>query len=117
MKSFQSEVRDGKLKNPWKIESSGNAIIYHYLTKNHPPFVPILEWQATPVIFVNGIVSAVGRDYLRDARANTISSESPEPTSERTIEERLKTLEDLYDKGAIDQQTYDGQKQRILDSI
>lgn len=68
MKNFQSEVKDGILNNPWKIESKGNTEIYHYLTRRHPPFTPILENQAVPVIFVNGLVSAVGRHYLKDAR-------------------------------------------------
>ncbi len=117
MKNYQSEVKDGTLSNPWRIESKGNTDIYHYLTRGHPPFTPILEQQAIPVIFINGKVSAVGREYLRNARNNAISSESSKPTNKGTLEERLKILKYLYENGVIDQQTYKAQQQRILDGL
>lgn len=118
MGNFQSEVRDGPLDNPWKIEVLGNTSVYHYLTRRHPPFTPILEQQATPVIFVNGKVTAIGRGFLRQARTGATSSNSPSSKATgESIESRLKTLKGLYDSGTIDQKTYDAQRQRILDSI
>ena len=126
MKNYQSEVKDGSLSNPWKIEKTGNTEVYHYLTRRHPPFTPILEHQATPVIFVNGKVTAIGRNFLRAARNNAqLSNESTvvdtphnsSDSSSRTLEARLKTLKDLYKSKSIDKKTYDAQVQKILDSI
>ena len=117
MKNYQSRVRNGVLSNPWKIEAKGNTEIYHYLTRRHPPFTSILEQQATPIMFIDGKVSAIGRQFLKDTRSSAISPESSKPASEGTLEERLMKIKDLYNKGIIDQQEYDKQKQRILNSI
>ena len=121
MKNYQSEVRDGMLSNPWKIESVGDTAVYHYLTRKNPPFTPIAEQQATPVIFKNGKVTAVGRGYLKAARNDAVSS-APTPTpstpaSKGTLEERLNKLKGLFESGAIDQKTYEAQQQKILDEI
>ena len=126
MKNYQSEVRDGLLSNPWKIESKGDMEVYHYLVNRNPPFTPIMEQQAKPVIFVNGKVQSIGREYLRDARLNAISSTSSTAQSVTTpttspspedLETRLEKLNNLYKKGLIDQPTYETQQKRILDSI
>ena len=50
------------------------------------------------------------------------ASESQVPTrhgdpAEKSIEERLNTLKELYDNGTIDKETYETQRQRILESI
>ncbi len=121
MGSYTSEVRDGALSNPWLTERNGETLILHYLTKRNPPFTPILENQATPVIFVDGVVSAIGRDYLRAARSNSASN-APAAASGGSgggvsVTERLKTLDDLLEAGSIDQETYDRQKERILNSL
>jgi len=115
MKDYNSEVRDGPLNNPWKIESSGNTEIFHYLTKSHPPFTPILEYQSEPVIFVDGKVQSIGRAYLKSARR--ASSESFDSPGGDSVEERLMKLKSLYEGGLIDQDLYNEQKKRILDSI
>lgn len=132
MKNYQSDVRDGLLNNPWKIERKGNMDVYHYLVNRNPPFTPILEQQAKPVIFVNGKVQSIGREYLRSARLQAISSIAPttvqpttvqlttQPVTQSTTEDlgtRLKKLKTLYENGLIDKPTYELQQKRILDSI
>lgn len=121
MGSYTSAVRDGELSNPWSTERNGKTLIHHYLTRRNPPFTPILENQATPVIFVDGVVSAIGRDYLRAAR-NRSAGHAPAAAGGgsgggASVTERLKTLDDLLEAGSIDQETYDRQKERILDSL
>ncbi len=120
MGTYSSAVRDGPLSNPWLTERNGETLILHYLTRRNPPFTPILENQATPIIIVDGVVSAIGRDYLRAARSNsagTAAASSSGSGSGKSVKERLKTLDDLLEAGSIDQETYDRQKQRILDSL
>jgi len=121
MGSYTSAVRDGALSNPWSTEQNGETLILHYLTRRNPPFTPILEQQATPVIFVDGVVSAIGRDYLREARSrsagNAPGAASGGSDGGASVKERLKTLDDLLEAGSIDQETYDRQKERILDSL
>jgi len=121
MGSYTSAVRDGELSNPWSTERNGETLILHYLTKRNPPFTPILENQATPVIFVDGVVSAIGRDYLREARrssaGNAPAAASGGSGGGASVTERLKTLDDLLEAGSIDQETYDRQKERILNSL
>jgi hypothetical protein len=121
MGSHTSAVRDGTLSNPWSTESNGKTLILHYLTRRNPPFTPIMENQATPVIFVDGVVSAIGRDYLRAARSssagNAPAAAGGGSGGGASVTERLKTLDDLLEAGSIDQETYDRQKERILDSL
>ena len=117
MGSYSSAVRDGPLSNPWSTEQNGETLILHYLTRRNPPFTPILEQQATPVIFVDGVVSAIGRDYLRGARSSSAGSAPAAASGGASVKERLKTLDDLLEAGSIDQETYDRQKERILDSL
>jgi len=117
MMDLQAKVRSGPLNNPWRIEYKGDTEIYHYLTRGHPPFLPILENQAIPVIFVDGKVTAVGRQFLKEARSKASLDEPLNEAPEGTLEERLAKLKDLREKGLIDQQEYDSQKKRILDSI
>ena len=121
MGSHTSAVRDGPLSNPWSTELSEGTLILHYLTKKHPPFTPILENQATPIILVNGVVSAIGRGYLKEARRgsakNAPTAASGGSGSSASVAERLKTLDELLEDGLIDQETYDHQKERILNSL
>jgi len=117
MGSYTSAVRDGALSNPWSTEQNGETLILHYLTRRNPPFTPILEQQATPVIFVDGVVSAIGRDYLREARSRSAGNAPAAASGGASVKERLKTLDDLLEAGSIDQETYDRQKERILDSL
>ena len=117
MKDYQSEVRDGALNNPWKIESNSSIDIYHYLTRKHPPFTTIRDNQATPIIFEDSKVSAIGRSYLEEARSASSSSGTSIVDGEDTVEERLIELKSLYDKGLIDEESYQEQKKRILNSI
>jgi hypothetical protein len=118
MGNTQSRVRSGPIGNPWKIEIHGGMEILHYITAGHPPFVPIMANQATPVILKAGKVIGMGRGVLKQVKA----SASPDPTqprdsSEKSIEERLETLKKLYDNGTIDKESYETQKKRILESI
>lgn len=114
-------VKGTVLNNPWKIERSGDAAVYHYLTSKHPPFTPIVEHQATPVLIKDGKVIGIGRGFLKDFRNNAMVSKSAVPASapatEKSIEERMATLKNLLDSGAIDKATYEVQKQKILDDI
>jgi hypothetical protein len=118
MGNLQSRVRSGPINNPWKIEIHGEMEILHYITAGHPPFAPIMDNQATPVILKEGKVIGMGRGVLKQIEA----SASPAPTqsrdsSEKSIEERLNTLKKLYDNGTIDKESYEAQKKRILESI
>lgn len=65
MGAFSSEVRDGPLSNPWKIEAfvkeDDTIEVLYYLVKRHPPFTPIRESQAIAVVLKNGSVVAWGR--------------------------------------------------------
>lgn len=116
MGDYTSAVKNGALNNPWKIESSGNASVYHYLTKKNPPFTPILEHQATPILIKNGKVVGIGRGFLKAFRENSMVSSNP-VSAEKSIEERMHTLRNLYATGAIDKETFEKQKQKILDDI
>jgi hypothetical protein len=115
MGNLQSKVRSGPITNPWKIELHGDLEIFHYITAGHPPFMPIMANQATPIVFRDGVVMGMGRGMLEDIKAAgpTRPSNPPEPN----IEERLNTLKKLYDDGIIDEESYETQKQRILESI
>jgi hypothetical protein len=115
MKDYESEVRDGVLNNPWRTESRGNVKVYHYLVRKHPPFVTIRENQAMPVIFKDGEVVAIGAGYLEAARNE--ASQTAGPSTEETVEDRLIKLKSLYEKGLIDEESYEEQKTRILESI
>ena len=120
MGSYTSEVRDGALSNPWSTEQSGDTLILHYLTRRNPPFTPIMENQASPVILVNGAVTAIGRDFLRAARsaaAGNAPAAAQPASGGASVAERLQTLDDLLEAGTVDQETYDRQRERILDSI
>jgi hypothetical protein len=117
MGSYTSAVRDGALNNPWSTEQNGDTLILHFLTRRNPPFTPIMENQATPVIFVDGVVSAVGRNHLREARNSSAGSTPAAASGGASVKERLKTLDELLEAGSIDQETYDRQKTRILDSL
>jgi Protein of unknown function (DUF3192) len=68
MKSNTTQVRDGPLSNPYRTESfQRDADIYevlYYLTRKHPPFTPIRDWQATPVVLKNGTVVGWGQSAL-----------------------------------------------------
>jgi hypothetical protein len=68
MKSNTTEVRDGPLSNPYRTEAfQRDADIYevlYYLTRSHPPFTSIRDWQATPVVLKNGTVVGWGQNAL-----------------------------------------------------
>jgi|SRR5712664_528640 len=72
MKSYASEVRDGALSNPYKTESfqqgSDTYEVLYYLTRAHPPFTPIRDSQATPVVLKNGKVTGWGQSALHGVR-------------------------------------------------
>ncbi len=118
MGNTQSKVRSGPINNPWKIEIHGDMEILHYITARHPPFMPIMANQATPIVIDEGTVIGVGRGVLEQikASASPTSTQSREST-EQSIEERLNTLKELYDNGTIDKESYETQKKRILESI
>jgi len=91
-----SAVRDGPLTNPWKTESLGEMEIHHYLTRKNPPFTPILENQATPIIFESGRVVSVGRSYIKSARRNANSGgTTTTPQGSKSVEARLERLKAL----------------------
>ena len=114
MGSNETKVRDGPLQNPWKMEIHLDTEILHYLTRNHPPFTTIRDNQATPVIIQGGKVSGIGRRFVESAILSAIESS---PIEGKTVEERMATLQNLYQDGIIDDDEYEVQKQRILDSI
>ena len=118
MGNIQSKVKSGPINNPWKIEIHGDMEVLHYITAGHPPFTPILANQATPIVIKEGEVIGMGRGLLKQIK----DSASPAPTrsgeyTAKSIEERLKTLKELYDRGIIDKETYETQRTRILESI
>jgi hypothetical protein len=61
-----SEVRDGPLSNPWKVEAFARGKdefeILYYLVRRHPPFTGVRESQAIAVVLKNGTLVAWGRD-------------------------------------------------------
>ena len=116
MGSDTTKVRNGPLDNPWKIERLGSSTVYHYLTSKNPPFTPILEHQATPVLFKDGKVVGIGRAYIKQFRENT-NANAAAPSSSKTIEERMTTLNNLLKSGAIDKPTYEKRKKEILSEI
>ena len=66
MGDLRSEVRDGQLANPWKVEAflrGEDAVeVLYYLVRGHPPFTPILQNQAISVVLKNGKLVAWGRN-------------------------------------------------------
>ena len=116
MGSDTTKVRNGPLDNPWKIERLGSSTVYHYLTSKNPPFTPILEHQATPVLFKDGKVVGIGRAYIKQFRENK-NANAAAPSSSKTIEERMTTLNNLLKSGAIDKPTYEKRKKEILSEI
>ncbi|HEY9033547.1 MAG TPA: hypothetical protein VIN71_06405 [Pseudomonadales bacterium] len=119
MGSHSSAVRDGAIENPWKTEMLGDLKVLHYLVRRNPPFTPLLENQADPVILKKGKVIGVGRNYLKAAREQAAGASlgKQQGGSSKSLEERLKTLEELRKSGAISEADYKKQKQKILDSI
>jgi hypothetical protein len=118
MGNIQSEVRDGPINNPWKIEIHGDLEILHYITSRHPPFMPIKAYQATPIVLKEGKVIGMGRGVLKEIKASASPAPAkPEGATAQSIEERLNTLKKLYDDGIIDKESYETQKTRILESI
>lgn len=119
MTELTTEVSNGPINNPWKEERIGSTVILHYLVRKHPPFTPILEHQADPVIFQDGKVVATGRSSLASARASAKSSVFDEETDAKphSYQSRLEELKKLYDLGLIDESEYKSKKVEILDSI
>jgi hypothetical protein len=118
MGTFFTSVRDGDLANPWKKDNLDNMIVYHYLTTRHPPFTPILERQATPVIFSGGKVVGIGREYLKKIHEKPAGPPAQErPATEAGVEQRLKRLKALLDSGQIDSAAYKAQQKRILETL
>jgi hypothetical protein len=66
MGNFQTQVRDGPIANPWKVEGflrGENAFeILYYLVRRHPPFTPILQYQAISVVIKDGKLVAWGHN-------------------------------------------------------
>jgi hypothetical protein len=118
MGNIQSEVRDGPINNPWKIEIYGDLEILHYITDRHPPFMPIKAYQATPIVLKEDTVIGMGREVLKEIRASASPAPArPESTTEKSVEERLNTLKKLYDDGLIDKESYETHRTRILESL
>jgi len=118
MGNIQSKVKNGPISNPWKTEFYDDLEILHYITSRHPPFMPIMKNQTTPIILKAGKVVGVGRAALNEAKASSSPTRKEGRTQpERSIKERLDTLQGLYDSGTIDKETYKAQKAKILDSI
>lgn len=119
MPNVTSDVRDGFLSNPWREERIQNTVILHYLVRKHPPFTPILENQADPIILVDDKVVAIGRSYVATARADAQldNNDSNRDSDEASLEDRLIELQDLYEAGLIDESEYKSQKKRALDTM
>ena len=69
-----SKVPDGVLTNPYKVEALQNGAdtyeVLYFLTRVHPPFTPILDNQATPVVLKDGVVVGWGRAALQLTKAD-----------------------------------------------
>lgn len=118
MGNIQSRVRSGPINNPWKVEIHGDMEILHYITAGHPPFMPIMASQATPIVLKEGRVIGVGRGVLKQIKASASPAPAkPGSSTGQSVEERLNTLKKLYDDGIIDKESYETQKTRILESI
>ena len=97
MGNIQSEVRDGPINNPWKIEIHGDLEILHYITSRHPPFMPIKAYQATPIVLKEGKVIGMGRGVLEEIKASASPAPAkPEGATAQSVEERLRILKKLY---------------------
>lgn len=69
MGTYRSEVRNGPLANPYRSEAFQRGKdayeVLYYLTHPHPPFTPIRDSQATPVVLKNGILVGWGPNALQ----------------------------------------------------
>ena len=69
MKDYKSIVVDGELYNPYRSEASQRGSdtyeVLYYLTSKHPPFTPIQDSQATPIVLKNGVVIGWGKVSLQ----------------------------------------------------
>lgn len=64
MKTYSADIHGNPLPNPSHIEfvQRGKDVyeIMYYITHAHPPFTPIRDTQATPVVLKNGAVAGWG---------------------------------------------------------
>jgi hypothetical protein len=75
---FEGKTRNGNVPNPSKSEmiarGSDNFEILFYMTEKYPPFTPIKDSQATPVVLKNNLVIGWGWQFT-----NTVISGSNKP--------------------------------------
>ncbi len=67
---FQAKTRNEDVPNPLKSEmhtkDDDTYEILFYMTRKYPPFIPIHDSQATPVVLKNGKVIGWGWDVARE---------------------------------------------------
>jgi hypothetical protein len=72
MRDYWSEVRDGRVGNPYRSETLKKGPdtyeVLYYLTKPHPFGSPLHDSQATPVVLKNGKVSGWGWSALNEIK-------------------------------------------------
>jgi len=68
MGNHKSKVHDTSLNNPYRTEMSQRGSdtyeVLYYLTRRHPPYTPILDAQAVPIVLKNGVVVGWGKAAL-----------------------------------------------------
>ena len=67
-----TKVHETEYSNPFRadaVQKGQDAYeVLYYLTRGHPPFTPIRESQATPVVLKNGLVVGWGQAALQSIR-------------------------------------------------
>jgi hypothetical protein len=72
MKSYTVNVHGTLLTNPFKTDVSQRGSdtyeVLYYLVRRYPPFTPVRESQATPVVLKNGVVIGWGNVALQSVK-------------------------------------------------
>lgn len=76
MGSMQASTHDSVVANPYKVEpmrvGESQYEVLYYLTRKYPPFTPIKDSQATPVILKDGRVVGWGWGNLNALKAGKL---------------------------------------------
>ena len=72
MGTFSAKLHDEVIPNPWRVDEfvrDGETYeVLYYLVVEHPPFAPLLYYQATPIVLKNGVVVGIGSAALSTLR-------------------------------------------------
>jgi len=76
MGKYRSRTSDSSILNPYKVEpllvKNDQYLVLYYLTRKYPPFTPIRESQATPVIMKDDKLFSWGWNNLKALRAGNL---------------------------------------------